>query len=71
MNTVIRGTTRKFNFEKVEESEVSKLLKSLPRKSSTGEDDVSYIDLVDGDLYTTKVITWITNMIIETSHWPT
>ena len=62
---------KEFKFQQTSEECVKKIISKLPRKTSTGDDEVSYVDLIDGGYYTARVITWIINNIVATSHWPT
>ena len=41
----------------------------IPKKTSTGDDDISYLNLIDGQYYTGPKITKIVNLLITTQHW--
>ena len=59
-----------FNFQKVTLEEVEEILLNLPRKTSAGDDQISYIEIKDASHYVTPMLNAIVNLIIETSHWP-
>ena len=47
-----------------------KLITKLPKKTSSGDDWISYIDIQDGLIYTAPLMKDIVNLIIDTGHWP-
>ena len=65
-----RKSGRKFKFKPVTEEKMAKVMRGLPRKTSSGEDGTSYVDLADGLVYTGPLLTKIFNGIVATSHWP-
>ena len=66
----IRSGIEEFEFKQTTLEEVEEILMNLPRKTSAGEDQVSYIELRDGAYYVAPLLTKIINLIIETSFWP-
>ena len=46
------------------------VLWNLPRKTSAGDDQISYIGIKDAMYYVAPMLKTIINLIIETSHWP-
>ena len=59
-----------FNFEEKSEEDLQKIIKTLPRKTSTGIDNISYIELIDGVVYIVPILTEIINGIMRLGHWP-
>ena len=53
-----------FSFQEVTEEDLRQILKTLPRKTSTGIDDISYIELIDGEYFVIPILTEIINGII-------
>ena len=66
----VRQSATTFQFHTITRKEMSLIFKKLPRKTSTGDDEVAYCDLVDAKYYTLGMVLKIVNLIIETSHWP-
>ena len=66
----VRPVSERFKFKEVELETVEKIMNELERKTSCGDDGVSYLDLVDGSFYSVPFIHFISNMIIQTNHWP-
>ena len=52
------------------EREVFKVLQNAPRKTSSGSDELSYIELIDGRESVAPILTEIINGIIRLGHWP-
>ena len=46
------------------------IINDLPKKLSTGEDQISYADIKDCENFSVKMMTFITNEIIATKFWP-
>ena len=65
-----KSTDPVFEFKPIDKEQLLKIIKKLPRKSSHGDDGISYIDLLDGAYYTIDPLLQIINQVIETGHWP-
>ena len=63
-----RGKT--FEFRKVRKVDVKNTIEGLPRKTSSGDEYISYIEIKDGEFYVTEMLTEIVNRITELGHWP-
>ena len=48
---------------------MQEIMKKIPRKTSTGDNNISYLDLLDGQYYTVHFLLKIVNLTIETGHW--
>ena len=59
-----------FKFNHVTKEYMEHIIKNLPKKVSTGEDNISYVDIRDGSYYVSGELQKITNEIISTQHWP-
>ena len=66
----VRRGSEEFNFRPVTQEEVEEVIQKLPRKTSSGDDQVSYIEIKDAAYYVAPMLTTIINLIIQTSHWP-
>ena len=66
----IRQGEEQFNFQKVTLEEVEEILLNLPRKTSAGDDQISYMEIKDASCYVAPMLNAIVNLIIEKSHWP-
>ena len=63
-------SAEEFQFKKISVEQMKEFIRNLPKKSSTGTDEVSYIEIKDGEYYVAPLLTEIVNGIIETGHWP-
>ena len=70
LNFLVIEVTGVFNLSKVSKDQVEDTLRKLPKKTSFGDNEVAYTEIVDGMYYTADLITSIINLIIETGHWP-
>ena len=59
-----------FQFKKISQEQMRDIIHNLPKKSSTGTDEVSYIEIKDGEYYVAPLLTEIINGVIETGYWP-
>ena len=57
-----------FSFHEISEEDLRKIIRMLPRKTSTGIDDISYIELIDGEEFVVPILTEILNGIIRVGH---
>ena len=59
-----------FEFSTIRKEYLIDVINNLPRKSSHGYDEISYIDIKDSIYYSIDPLLQIINLVIETGHWP-
>ena len=62
----IRRGSSEFNFKEVTEEEVSEVISGLPCKTSSGDDQVSYIEIKDASYHVVSLLICIISLIIQT-----
>ena len=66
----VKQPDEEFQFSLVDQSKVEEILCNLPKKTSCGDDEISYMELKDSSFYISAPLTQIINLKIKTNHWP-
>ena len=60
----------RWEFQPISKTQLLNIIEKLPRKTSYGDDGISYIDIKDSLFYSLDPLLKIINLVMETGHWP-